>query len=96
LPQDHVVSPLESRTPGFACTPRERNPMESNHGSDGPGYWFQHDDAPAHGINVVREYLDENFGNRLIGRGGPLTWPTKNILCRILLCLFFYEKHFSH
>jgi hypothetical protein len=23
LPQDHDVSPLESRTPGFACTPSE-------------------------------------------------------------------------
>jgi hypothetical protein len=35
LAQDHVVSPLESRTPGFACTPRERNPMESSQGSEG-------------------------------------------------------------
>jgi hypothetical protein len=34
LLQDHVVSPLESRTPGFACIPKERsNGVES--GSEG-------------------------------------------------------------
>jgi hypothetical protein len=32
--------------------------------------WLQHDGAPAHFTNIVREYLDETFGNRLIGRGG--------------------------
>jgi hypothetical protein len=32
--------------------------------------WFQHDGAPAHFINIVREYLDETFGNRWIGHGG--------------------------
>jgi hypothetical protein len=26
-------------------------------GARGPGYWFQHDGAPAHCIDVVREYL---------------------------------------
>jgi hypothetical protein len=25
--------------------------------------WFQHDGAPAHFTNVVRQYLDENFSN---------------------------------
>jgi hypothetical protein len=35
--------------------------------------WFQHDGAPAHCTNVVREYSDETFGNRWIGRGGPIT-----------------------
>jgi hypothetical protein len=37
--------------------------------------WFQHDGALAHFINVVCEYLDETFGNRWIGHGGPITWP---------------------
>jgi hypothetical protein len=37
--------------------------------------WFQHDGALAHFTNVVREYLDETFGNRWIGHGGPITWP---------------------
>jgi hypothetical protein len=35
--------------------------------------WFQHDGTLAHFANVVREYLDETFGNRWIGRGGPIT-----------------------
>jgi hypothetical protein len=35
LPHDHVVSPLKYHTPGFACTPRERNPMESSQVSEG-------------------------------------------------------------
>jgi hypothetical protein len=34
LPQDHV-SPLESRTPGFACITRERNPKESSQRNEG-------------------------------------------------------------
>jgi hypothetical protein len=34
LPQD-LMSPLESRTPGFACNPRERNPTQSSPGSEG-------------------------------------------------------------
>jgi hypothetical protein len=33
--------------------------------------WFQHDGAPVHFTNVVREYLGETFGNRWIGRGDP-------------------------
>jgi hypothetical protein len=35
--------------------------------------WFQHDGVPAHCTEVVREYLDETFGNRWIGHGGPIT-----------------------
>jgi hypothetical protein len=35
--------------------------------------WFQHDGAPTHYTNVLREYLDETFANRWIGRGGPMT-----------------------
>jgi hypothetical protein len=35
--------------------------------------WFQHDGTPAHFNNVIREYLDETFGNRWIGHGGPIT-----------------------
>jgi hypothetical protein len=29
------MSPLESRTPGFACAPRESNPMKSSQESEG-------------------------------------------------------------
>jgi hypothetical protein len=36
---------------------------------------FQHDCALAYCTNVVHEYLNETFGNRWIGRGGPITCP---------------------
>jgi hypothetical protein len=35
--------------------------------------WFQHDGAPAHFTNVVREYLDEAFGNM------DWTWRPDNL-----------------
>ena len=37
--------------------------------------WFQHDGASAHFALDVREYLNNVFPNRWIGRGGPLQWP---------------------
>jgi hypothetical protein len=37
--------------------------------------WFQHDGSLAHFTDTIREYLGENFSNRWIGRGGPITWP---------------------
>ena len=37
--------------------------------------WFQHDGAPAHFALDVREYLNNVFPNRWIGRGGPVHWP---------------------
>jgi hypothetical protein len=35
LATNRVVSPLESRTPGFACAPKERNSVDSRHKSEG-------------------------------------------------------------
>ena len=40
--------------------------------------WFQHDGAPAHFQNEVREYLDRTYPNRWIGRGGPVQWPARS------------------
>ena len=40
--------------------------------------WLQHDGAPAHFSRVVREYLDETFSNRWIGRGGWIRWPARS------------------
>lgn len=40
--------------------------------------WFQHDGAPAHYSAVVREYLDNEFRRRWIGRGGPIRWPPRS------------------
>ena len=40
--------------------------------------WFQQDGAPPHfGINV-REYLDEIFAGRWIGRRGTIEWPPRS------------------
>lgn len=40
--------------------------------------WFQHDGAPAHFAAEVRNYLNEYFRNRWIGRGGPVPWPPRS------------------
>ncbi|XP_071056600.1 uncharacterized protein [Onthophagus taurus] len=36
---------------------------------------FQHDGAPPHYSNNVRNFLNTHFGDRWIGRGGPHPWP---------------------
>jgi hypothetical protein len=40
--------------------------------------WFQHDGAPAHFLNEVREDLNARFPHRWIGRGGPVSWPPRS------------------
>ena len=40
--------------------------------------WFQHGGAPAHFALNVREYLNNVFPNRWIGRGGPVQWPPRS------------------
>lgn len=40
--------------------------------------YFQHDGAPAHSSNIVRNYLDNHFPRRWIGRGGPQNWPPRS------------------
>lgn len=40
--------------------------------------WLQHDGAPAHYSMQVRNHLNEAFGNRWIGRGGPTKWPPRS------------------
>ena len=40
--------------------------------------WFQHDRAPAHFALDVREYLNNVFLNRWIGRSGPVQWPPRS------------------
>ncbi|KYN13489.1 hypothetical protein ALC57_14306 [Trachymyrmex cornetzi] len=37
--------------------------------------WFMHDGAPAHFSRIARHHLNRNYGQRCIGRGGPITWP---------------------
>jgi hypothetical protein len=39
--------------------------------------WFQHDGA-WHTALMSSEFLNEIFGNRWIGRLGPITWPPRS------------------
>lgn len=39
---------------------------------------FQHDGCPAHYRITVRQWLDERYPNRWIGRGGPIPWPARS------------------
>lgn len=38
---------------------------------------FQHDGCPAHYFRNVRQWLDQNYPQRWIGRGGPIPWPAR-------------------
>lgn len=40
--------------------------------------WFQHDGAPPHNSRIVRDYLNQEFKDRWIGRGGPVPWPARS------------------
>lgn len=40
--------------------------------------YYQHDGAPAHFSRAVSVYLNEQFPERWIGRGGPQTWPPRS------------------
>ena len=40
--------------------------------------WFQHDRAPVHNAVNARRHLNEVFGNRWIGRNGPVSWPARS------------------
>lgn len=39
---------------------------------------FQNDGCPAHFRLAVREFLDQTFPNRWIGRNGPILWPARS------------------
>lgn len=39
---------------------------------------YMHDGAPAHFARNVRNWLDQHFPNRWIGRGGPILWPARS------------------
>lgn len=72
--QEHLTSErylffLQNELPGLM----EDVPLQNR-----VNIWFQHDGAPPHfGINV-RTYLNNNFANRWIGRGGPVLWPPRS------------------
>jgi len=37
--------------------------------------YYQHDGAPPHFSQVVRQYLNHKFPNQWIGHGGAQNWP---------------------
>lgn len=43
-----------------------------------PSIWFQQDGAPPHFGVQVRQFLDDMFPNRWIGRRGPFEWPPRS------------------
>ncbi len=40
--------------------------------------WFQQDGAPAHFSIIVRDFLDQVFPQRWIGRMGAVSWPARS------------------
>lgn len=40
--------------------------------------WFMHDGAPPHFALIAREFLNNNYPARWIGRGGPQLWPARS------------------
>lgn len=40
--------------------------------------FFQQDGCPAHSTRIVREWLNQQFGDKWIGRNGPNQWPARS------------------
>lgn len=40
--------------------------------------WYLHDGAPVHHTQPISNYLNTNFPERWIGRGGPVRWPARS------------------
>lgn len=40
--------------------------------------WFLHDGCPAHYNRIVLEFLNNNYRDQWIGRGGPVAWPARS------------------
>lgn len=40
--------------------------------------WFQQDGCPAHYARAVRDYLNEEYPDRWIGRSGSILWPPRS------------------
>jgi len=45
---------------------------------EGKDLYFMHDGAPAHYSLIVRDFLDERFPDRWIGRRGVIEWPPRS------------------
>ena len=40
--------------------------------------YFQHDEAPSHYTRHVKQYFNDTFPNRWIGRGSTINWPPRS------------------
>lgn len=40
--------------------------------------WLQQDGCPAHYSRTVRDFLDQEYPDRWIGRGGTISWPARS------------------
>lgn len=40
--------------------------------------WFLHDGAPVHHTEMIHNFLNNQFPERWIGRGGPIRWPPRS------------------
>ena len=52
--------------------------LQEDFNFDCDNYYFQQDGAPAHTCRMVREWLDEKFEDRWIGKYGPIEWPPRS------------------
>jgi transposase len=48
------------------------------HQMDSTTIFYMHDGAPPHYAQSVRQFLDEKFPDRWIGRRGPIEWPARS------------------
>ena len=46
--------------------------------------YFQNNGAPPHYTRHVREYINESFSNRWLGRGGPVAWAPRSLVLKPL------------
>jgi hypothetical protein len=54
-------------------------------------FFWQQDGAPPHWALIVRDYLRDVFGDKWIGRGGPIAWPARSP--DLTPCDFFLWGH---
>lgn len=56
--------------------------------------FFQRDGASPHYVSVVREYLDQKFESRWIGRAGSVAWPPRSL--DVSTCDFFLRANIKN
>ena len=71
---DGITSQLYLELLETQIVPTIRNVMGPNYAST----FFQQDGAPPHFGRNVREFLNNTFPNRWIGRGGTIEWPPRS------------------